>query len=92
MRRFYEGGAWLATVVGVTLLIVSLVLVPQTRLLADDGSDEDAICMNPSCNTAYCLLAPCVTFGNNCKQTSEPSTCGGCKCKPDVADYCQCYV
>ncbi len=85
MTRFYDKAAWLLNSLGIALLVCGLVLVPQSRVLADPPvfCPGDGECSN-GCNE----LAACAVFNcgpNYCKCDKTPSNCGTCNCAfPDA--------
>lgn len=95
MTRFYGTAAWLCNSLGIALLFCGLVLVPQSRLLADDGGGGTVLAgcsghdlCNFTCGT--CLVnqtqTACLAVGGGgCRCDAKPppgNDCSGCACKP----------
>src|SRR5262249_47547748 len=98
MARLREVGAWLCSSFGVALLLFSLLLVPQSQSLADDGGGGTA---QLTCIVAQCGPNPppefCRAFGSGCAisahpcKTQPPNVCDGCSCQPDIGQKtCSC--
>lgn len=94
MQRLYEWTSRFLGATAVALLVVSVLLVPQGRALADDGGGGVAQPCVQQFNCDHlqlCFTAQnCVPTGVDwCSKTSDPLNCGGCRCVPIVSD-CQC--
>jgi hypothetical protein len=93
MSRLYAFGAWLTASMAVALMVLSLVLVPQNSVFADNGPFEPSGC---SLNQSVCSNG-CVGVGaceNNPTKKCDLGTqlqCGACKCikDPDLV-MCRC--
>jgi hypothetical protein len=75
MKRFCAMTEWLCYSLGLALLILSVLLVPQSRLLAQDPNPQ------PSCNTANCDSNNCCTLTNGQCPTKDAS--GNYCCQKD---------
>lgn len=97
MRRVLSMVAWLFTNVGVALFCCSLVLVPNFRLLASDGSGPILLANCPGssscddgCITDTCFQAGCGNV-SGCTCSKATNCDGKCKCKTTAAgSACEC--
>ena len=85
MKRFYDAAAWLTTVLGMALLALGLLLVPQSQVLADTVPNPSGFCTLSKCGKDKCDQASC---------TSGSNPCGGIGCNCDTtgcAPTCHCF-
>jgi hypothetical protein len=85
---------------GAALLLISILLVPQSRALAQGGTGADPVCMNGSCdNDSKCFAQQADDCPNKCKDATNvyckcdlnPATCMDCQCKLNPAEVaCSC--
>jgi hypothetical protein len=88
---------------GVLLLTLGVVLVPQHRLLAEEGGPgiQQCVVYMQICDAGCALHEPenCGETGVGCRVNQNPQSCGGCRCKPEkvtndqgdvVRKVCQC--
>jgi hypothetical protein len=98
MNRIYGVASCFLGSLGMALLVVSILLVPQSRALAGTGG---AVCAGPNtCDFGTkCLIEypvcpnQCRDGGKErwCKCDSSPSSCADCICKLGV-NQCGCYL
>jgi hypothetical protein len=104
MVRFFDAAScWLSSL-GIALLVLSVVLVPTNRLLADTGGSArplDPGCLaNNGCNGGGCVeVGVACPFPNqdkvNCRWTMagcNGCTCTGCFTRFNVICNCQCQT
>jgi hypothetical protein len=88
MIRFYDKTAWLLSSMGIALLVCGLVLVPQSRLVADDPTISPTIsCVfDCNCDPVYrypnCPQARCNLGLSQCTRQ--------CKCVNNSSQQCEC--
>lgn len=94
MIRFQRLLSVMMAAVALTLLALSLILVPQSRALADDGGaegfprcDGDTACSN-TCTTN---VPPCPTTAGICKKGGF-LPCGICACEKGKDGKCHCVA
>jgi len=101
MARFYGMCAWLCSSLGVALLLISLVLVPQGRVFGEEEVQPPppgggAVCFgdNP-CNRyvggiRVCRVLTATSCTTDCSQTLPAyiAKCAVCTC--DIAAGCSC--
>ena len=91
MARFQEIISGLLCSLGVVLLMGSLALVPQNGLLAQDTGGGGS-CSHPICDLTCSGSYPQCDSGD-CRQSSNPTQCGGCHCIPvHVIRKCECSI
>jgi len=96
MSRVYSLGSWLSSSMAVALLAISLILVPQSRSLADtgDGPNAPLKCVrnaNFNCNQSCDGQgAPCNKPNYIC--TKVGADCNGCACLLDTDGLCRCLL
>jgi hypothetical protein len=93
MGRFLDWSAWLTTSVGLALLVIGLVLVPQSGVFAEDPEIDPNLAAGKQCNSAGgCSLvctnnSTCNTLGCNTPQAIQ----GGCTgCNTAIAGCADC--
>src|SRR5262245_11232441 len=98
MKRVYGLASWFLNAMAVVLLLCSVLLVPQSRALADDGGGGEQLlagCMVSCDSRSQCLLSgpPCVDGTNYCDQNVDEN-CEDCHCKPEFANpsHCGCRL
>ena len=92
MSRVYSLGSWFSASMAVALLAMSLMLVPQSRALADGGgvSRTPCPCSDNPCGIA-CTGQPSNACGNGQCAHTPPETCGGCGgCHRATNGICTC--
>ena len=82
MVRFYEKAGWLLSSLGIALLVISTVLVPQNRALADDGDDILLAPCPVACDNGCLGPLPCSSTQNRCRQITV-AVCMPCGCYSD---------
>ena len=97
MTRFYEAAAIALGSLGLALLVVSVVLVPQSRAL---GQEQTEPAPAPVCDIENCQAFvrcwwngnSCQTTGDWCRKMRNYTICKDCKCVPlgDPVDRCEC--
>ncbi len=96
MNRIYAVASWFLGSLGVALLLISILLVPQSRALAGTA----AVCVGIPCNTLFCTAAfpdcPNVckvgAFQRYCQCLSDAANCADCICKKNPGDQaCDCF-
>jgi hypothetical protein len=91
MTRFYDIAGWLCSSLGVALLVTSLVLVPENRVLGEFVAQEK--CPGDVCNNT-CKTNDCFDnrgcYGSNCQcNKSGVEGCQHCECKVGRTEcYC----
>ena len=87
MRQTCLTASWFFGTFGALLLVCSLVLVPQSRALADDGTGTGTItpgtCNGDDCEIGNCFNNPNVDPDNGCQGGTCDTTsqgCDACKC------------
>jgi hypothetical protein len=91
MGRFLDWSAWLTTSVGLALLVIGLVLVPQGGVWADDP-EPDPLLAGGVCSNSVCRLYGCsVSAGcqGDCDTSPADPRCKDCRCK-GTAPLCEC--
>lgn len=83
MVRFYDLASWLVSSLGVALLALSLMLVPQQGAFADDGVGGTSVSASCSSTTGC---------DDGCKICAVNGTCigGDCDCKISVSGCATC--
>ena len=83
VRFFGAGDCWLCSL-GIALLVLSVLLVPSSQALADDGgSGTLADICNATCNNG------CTYTGSQC---SHQVGTAGCNALPNCSVYCVCKL
>lgn len=95
MPRLYELTSRLLGATAVALLVISVLLVPQGRAIADDGGGGGgaAACNPNTCDASSdCFLAiNCMPAGPDwCTHTTDLPNCGDCRCVDFLGFGCQC--
>jgi hypothetical protein len=85
IRSSYSILASLLTSLGVALLIVSLILVPQNRASADDGDSPLGMC-----NGDMVCGFPCTTIVKPCPPENPMWNCQQCGAIGVQCDRCRC--
>lgn len=84
MVRFYGIAAWLFSSLSVALLVCSLMLAPQNRVLAAEGGGcSGDICNNPNKDCIKATAGTC-TFNDaavRCNNTTPGNDCSACTCQ-----------
>lgn len=90
MDRFAQVTGNLAGLLGLVLLTVSIVLVPDHFALAQGSTLP---CVPQDCMTDDCFNPPCDDDPPTCRQKADPSKCSGCSCVIDdfMPDLCRCF-
>jgi len=81
MVRLYGTLGWLSSSLGIALLLCSVILVPESRILANEGLVAKALCF-AVCQTGGCGARPvgmCSQSSEECRELTDP-TCAGCYC------------
>jgi hypothetical protein len=101
MARILDWSAWAMSSLGIALLVIGLVLVPQSGLWADDPEEDPmspAPCSGDTCCDAGCLIS--AGCGGSCAGNPFPPPgaclpgtfdCSGCGCAPNSSLACHCY-
>ncbi len=101
MSRSYRMTSLFLGQLGVALLLLSIILVPQSRSLAGGGQktcNGDNDCITISCTNYYTLNSKCPDVCSDdsatyCFCATKPNDCGGCICtKNPVQPACSCRV
>jgi len=87
MKTSVQGLGSVFTGVGIALLVIGALLVPQSFTWGQSGSQ---VCIPNDCNTDKCLTPPCQALVG-CSRITNPDDCGACSCIPDGYGNCQCY-
>jgi hypothetical protein len=90
MKRYYDKAAWLLSSLGIALLVCGLILVPQSRLLADDGGGDGTRAVNCVWDcTCTGNTTPCSQVGFVCINYTDCRT--ACKCANRINGQSGCY-
>lgn len=89
-------GSWFLGSLGLALLVISILLVPQSRALGDPTAVK--VCLNGSCDLPDCVTAyptcpkTCLqgALQKYCKCSSDPMNCPDCTCVLNPADGVSC--
>lgn len=101
MARYHERLVWWLNSLGVTLLVLSVLLVPATLSNADSGGDSNnyyylSVCSGDPCDNGCLSLGvmQCDCTNKPCNGTGNPGCAdsSGCKCKRVKYDeeHCHC--
>jgi hypothetical protein len=100
MKRLYEAASWFLTGMAVGLLVISVILVPEGRALAQSAAAGGQCNANGDfleCNNEVknmddqCAAGAgdCTNNGTNCAQKIDPTDCSACVCV-NVQQSCLC--